>query len=686
METPSATGGVPNGAFDDQHPAVLVCGANSTIRYANGAAEQLFAVQEGALAGVFPLLHGWRVACDDGSPAPLGECPINRAIAGKKPVEGSLAEIAIGPAPKRVRVYAYPDLDGAGNVRQVFVTLTPAVDPGGAEARDQIPEPAHLRLLQSLDHVHKAMRKSTEPEAMMRDVLDALLSIFDCCRAFLLYPCDPEAPYWEALMERTRPTCPSAFALGRPTPMSEEMAVPMRALTNSNAPVSFDAVGPIPEQPSQNLLAHSLLAMAIHPKFGKPWMFGLHRQAGSPAWTPWEMTLFQEIGRRLTDSLIGLLAYHGLRDSERKYREVFDNVSNSLVLFAVADDGQLRISDVNPAAENVIGLNRREILGKSLEEIAAPEAAARTAALLRQVVNTGEPITYDEEVPTASGARFLSTTLLPVHNENRSIYRLIVISRDITGRKLAEDKIHNLNQELSLRVQALEKANKELENISYSVSHNMKIPLRAIDGFSCLLLQECGGQLGGAGQRYLEVVRQSTARLTALIDGLLDFIKLFGQPMQIGRVEMTGLTREIFRERAARSPERQVRLTMAQLPPAQADRGMIQQVLANLMDNAFKFTARRTEALIEVGGTAQGDMNVYYISDNGAGFDMRYTDNLFGVFFRLHSQEEFEGPGAGLAIVEQIIERHGGKIWAEGKVDEGATVHFTLPAPAPAAG
>jgi PAS domain S-box-containing protein len=691
METPQAICVASDAASDGQHPAVLVCAPDSTIRYANGAAASLFGVAPHTLTGALPLDRGWRPVRDDGSPAPPEKCPIARAIMEKQPVEGRLAEIALGARARKVRVCAYPDLDAAGSVRRVFVTLTPAETKSGEALEQALRQAAQPRLLQGLDRLQGAMKKPSEPEPMMREALDALLAIFDCDRAFLLYPCDPEAPFWEALMERTRSGFPSAFTLGKTTPMTEETAAPMRALRASAGPMKFDAAAPGAEPsalepsskrpPAHPLLAHSLLAMAIQPKFCQPWMFGLHRQTGSPPWTQWEMTLFQEIGGRLTDSLIGLLACHNLRDSERKYREVFDNVSESLILFSVGEEGQLRISDVNPAAEAIIGLKRSAVLGKSIEEIAAPEAAARTAALLKQVMDTGESITYDETAPTSSGSRILSTTLLPVRDETGSICRLIVISRDITGRRLAESEVTILNQQLSQRVQALEKANKELENISYSVSHAMKIPLRAIDGFTCLLREECVGRLEGGGRRYLEVIRQSAARLTALIDGLLDFIKLFSQPMHVGKVDMTGLAREIFRERAARSPERLVNLTMAQLPPAHGDRSMIRQVLANLMDNAFKFTARRAEAHIEIGGAVEDGKSAYFIRDNGAGFDMRYSDSLFGVFSRLHSQEEFEGPGAGLAIVKRIIERHGGEIWAEGKVDEGATVHFTLPAP-----
>jgi PAS domain S-box-containing protein len=668
----------------DQHFAVLICGPDTAIRYANAAAERLFSAHP-LSPDAFPVPAGLcgQLLLDlpfvraDGSSAPASGCPIRQAITTGTPVEGWLTELAGSPQ-QPICVNVYPDLAPEGTVRQLFVTITP-VSAETLASEDF----GHLRMLRSLDRVHKAMSRSTEAESMMRDVLDALIAIFECDQAFLLYPCDPLAPAWEALMERARPGVVPAFILGQATPMDPTMALAMGDLNEAGRPMKFSEIGAesSPGDGKSGLFARSVLATAIQPKFGKSWMFGLCQGLPQRNWTSWEVTLLQEIGRRLSDSLIGLLAYRGLRDSDRKYREVFDNVSDSLVLFAVGDDGRLSVADINPAAEKIIGLKRRDILGKGLEDISSPGGANRTARELREVMASGEPITYDEELPKSAGGRILSTTLLPVRNEAGQVYRLIVISRDITDRKLAEDKINALNHELSQRVSALEKANNELENISYSVSHNMKIPLRAIDGFASLMLDECSGQLGGQGLRYLEVIRQSTIRLTALIDGLLDFIKLFSQPVQNVRVEMTTLVRDVFNELKARAPDRDIHLQLSCLPIAWGDRGMIRQILTNLLDNGIKFTNRRGRAVIEVGGTAEGDGNTYYVRDNGAGFDMRYSDKLFGVFFRLHSQEEFEGPGAGLAIVKRIIERHGGRIWAEGKVDEGATVHFTLPAP-----
>lgn len=247
------------------------------------------------------------------------------------------------------------------------------------------------------------------------------------------------------------------------------------------------------------------------------------------------------------------------------------------------------------------------------------------------------------------------------------------------ARKMAENEIAQLNRELQHRLEALDEATKELETFSYSVSHDLKTPLRAIDGFISLLKEEYRRQLAGEGERYLEVVRKTAARMQRLIDGLLNFISLSRREMQIEQVDVGALAREVFEELRAVRPERAIRLRVGDLPPARCDRDMLRQALANLLDNAIKFTAPQTEASIEIGGAVTDDEHIYFVRDNGVGFDMRYIDKLFGVFLRLHGTEEFEGAGIGLAIVKRIVGRHGGRVWAEGRESEGATFHFTLP-------
>jgi light-regulated signal transduction histidine kinase (bacteriophytochrome) len=245
-----------------------------------------------------------------------------------------------------------------------------------------------------------------------------------------------------------------------------------------------------------------------------------------------------------------------------------------------------------------------------------------------------------------------------------------------------QDEIQRFNVELEQRVAdrtaQLETANTELAAFSYSVSHDLRAPLRAIDGFSQALLDESGDRLDETGRRYLERVRKGAQRMAELIDDLLSLSQVSRKSLERETVDLSEIAAEAFAVLARAEPNRKVAFEVARQVTGNADEGLIRIVLQNLIGNAWKFTARRGEAEIEF-GVRDGDGGpCYFVRDNGAGFDMAYADKLFGAFQRLHAAGEFPGTGIGLAIVARIIHRHGGKVGAEGRVDEGATFWFTL--------
>ncbi len=244
-------------------------------------------------------------------------------------------------------------------------------------------------------------------------------------------------------------------------------------------------------------------------------------------------------------------------------------------------------------------------------------------------------------------------------------------------------EIRQLNAELEQRVIArtaqLEAANNELEAFSYSVSHDLRTPLRAIDGFSHILLDGYSDKLDDEGRRLLKVVRDNTLRMGQLIDDILKFSRTGRLEINYAEIDMERMAREVFAELQSAVDSSKVQLSIEHLPPARVDSAMMRQVFVNLLSNAIKFSRIREPARIEVGGSIKGDEAVYFVKDNGAGFDMQYANKLFGVFQRLHGVTEFEGTGIGLAIVKRIVNRHGGRVWAEGKVNEGATLYFALP-------
>lgn len=243
----------------------------------------------------------------------------------------------------------------------------------------------------------------------------------------------------------------------------------------------------------------------------------------------------------------------------------------------------------------------------------------------------------------------------------------------------AQNQLSILNERMEEKTRELEEANKDLEGFAYSVSHDLRTPLRAIDGFSQQVLKRYEDKLDDEGKRYLNLVRDNTLKMGQLIDDILAFSRMGRLGMSMAEVNMEGLAREVFDELMRTVNGRDLAVEIKPLPPAHGDHAILRQVWVNLLGNAIKFTSHNPAASIQLGSYMEGKENVYFVKDNGAGFDMQYAEKLFGVFQRLHGIDEFEGTGIGLAIVKRIITRHGGRVWAEGKVNKGATFYFALP-------
>lgn len=252
------------------------------------------------------------------------------------------------------------------------------------------------------------------------------------------------------------------------------------------------------------------------------------------------------------------------------------------------------------------------------------------------------------------------------------------LEAEVTERRRVQEEITTLNAELASRAAQLEAANQELEGFTYSVSHDLRAPVRAINGFSNILEEEHAGQLDDEGKRLLRIVADQGRTMGHLIDDLLEFSRLGRQPISMREIDMTALATAVVRELAT-DGDHAPAIKLHPLASASGDPALIRQVWINLLSNAIKFSSRRDKPEIEVSSHSNDHHNVFCVKDNGAGFDMQYYDKLFGVFHRLHRAEEFPGTGVGLALVHRVLSRHGGRIWAEGQVGTGATFYFALP-------
>ena len=307
--------------------------------------------------------------------------------------------------------------------------------------------------------------------------------------------------------------------------------------------------------------------------------------------------------------------------------------------------------------------------------------AAKAYAEEQEVMRSGKPLVdFEEWVVWPSGKEtWVSTTKVPLRNSDGETIGIFGISRDITERKHTELAIQQLNADLEQQAVQLQNANKELEAFSYSVSHDLRAPLRAVDGYTRILVEDYEAILDAEGKRVCSVISAEARRMGQLIDDLLAFSRLGRKEMHLSNIEMKALAVSTLNELISESDRERLEFKIASLPSVQADSSLMHQVWINLLSNALKFTSKKERAIIEVGSKSGQDEIIYYVHDSGAGFDMDYANKLFGVFQRLHSESEFEGTGVGLAIVQRIIRRHGGRVWAEGEVGNGATFYFALP-------
>ncbi len=373
-----------------------------------------------------------------------------------------------------------------------------------------------------------------------------------------------------------------------------------------------------------------------------------------------------------------------LQDREARMRAVLENAAEGIITI----DQRGTIESANAMAERMFGYPLAEMMGRNVSMLMPAPYREEHDGYLANYIRTGNAkvIGGTREVAgrRKDGSEFpIELAVGEVHVEGRRLFTGFV--RDITARKEAERQVARLGAETVERAAQLEAANKELEAFSYSVSHDLRAPLRHVHGYVALLKKALGDSLPEKAARHLEVIISASTQMGQLIDDLLAFSRIGRTEMHRGTVNLDELVQGCVASLAAETGGRNITWHIAALPAVAGDPAMLRKVFANLLDNAVKYTGPRNPAEIEIGTRGNEDgRTVFFVRDNGVGFDMQFADKLFGVFQRLHTSEEFEGTGIGLANVRRIITRHGGRVWPEAVLDRGATFFFTLEEAAPA--
>ncbi|MBV6641372.1 MAG: PAS domain S-box protein [Cyclobacteriaceae bacterium] len=364
-----------------------------------------------------------------------------------------------------------------------------------------------------------------------------------------------------------------------------------------------------------------------------------------------------------------------LQKSESRFQALFENSPDHI--FMVNKEGIIEF--INHVAPE---LKREEVVGANLLDFQSDESRSKVEKALKYTFDTGKPTIYETKAVLHGVSRYYASSVAPVFSGS-DVVSVAVISRDHTERVLAEQEVRKLNLELEERVKErtanLVAINEELESFTYTVSHDLRAPIRAIDGFTKILVKKLDGRIDEKESHYLDCVLEGSKKMGNLIDDLLSFSRMGRIEKRVGQFSMHLLFQQVFTDLTTHQDLSRIDFSMEPLPEIRGDREMFRLAINNLIGNALKYSSTREKSIIRVKCEEDGQRFVFSVSDNGVGFEMEYQNKIFEIFQRLHDEDEFEGSGVGLAIVKKIINRHGGKLWVNSELDKGTTFYFSIP-------